>query len=75
MFMCVSLMYLGLLERDGEMWADGGLEAEAGSRAVGRWCRKRERERVGNGGGGVGGWGGVQRRLIIREQVIENAGR
>lgn len=49
---CASLMYLGLLERDGEMWADGGLEAEAGSGAFGRWCRKRERERGREWGGG-----------------------
>lgn len=36
------------------MWADGGSEAEAGSRAVGRWCRKREREQ---GREGVARWG------------------
>lgn len=39
------------------MWADGGLEAEAGSWAFGRWCRARERARkgmmVGEGGGGA----------------------
>lgn len=38
------------------MWADGGSEAEAGSRAVGRWCKKREREQ---GEEGVGGGGGT----------------
>lgn len=32
------------------MWADGGSEAEAGSRAVGRWCKKREREQGEEGG-------------------------
>lgn len=53
MCLCASLMDLGLLERDGEMWADRGLEAEAGSGAFGRWCRKKEgeRERVGKGAG------------------------
>lgn len=34
----------------------GGLEAEAGSRAVGRWCKERERERE-RGEEGVGGGG------------------
>lgn len=55
---------MGLLERDGEMWADRGLEAEAGSGAFGRWCRKdRGRGRVGEeeeewGGEAMGGVGG-----------------
>uniref|UniRef100_A0A3B4Z832 Arginine/serine-rich coiled-coil 1 n=1 Tax=Stegastes partitus TaxID=144197 RepID=A0A3B4Z832_9TELE len=41
----------------GRMWADGGLEAEAGSRAVGRWCRERK-----SGEGSRGGGGRVERR-------------
>lgn len=60
MCLCASLMDLGLLERDGEMWADRGLEAEAGSGAFGRWCRKKEGEREsGEGSGGVQGEGGT----------------
>lgn len=57
--MCASLMDLGLLERDGEMWADRGLEAEAGSGAFGRWCRKKEGERERESGEGSGGRGGT----------------
>lgn len=37
-------MDVGLLERDGEMWADRELEAEAGSGAFGRWCRAKKTE-------------------------------
>lgn len=52
-------MDVGLLERDGEMWADRGLEAEAGSGAFGRWCRKdRGRGRVGEKEEGSGVWEG-----------------
>lgn len=51
-------MDVGLLERIGEMWADRGLEAEAGSGAFGRWCRKdRGRGRVGEEEGAGQGWG------------------
>lgn len=59
---CASLMYLGPLERDGEMWADGGLEAEAGSGAFGRWCRKREG--AGMGRGGYSGDKSLESRLL-----------
>lgn len=41
------------------MWADGGSEAVAGSRAVGRWCKKREREQGGGAGGVVAAVGGT----------------
>lgn len=46
------------------MWADGGLEAEAGSGAVGRWCRERE---SGEGDGREGGYSGdksLESRLL-----------
>lgn len=47
-------MDVGLLESHGEMWADRGLEAEAGSGAFGRWCQKdRGRGRVGEEEGGA----------------------
>lgn len=47
------------------MWADGGLEAEAGSGAVGRWCRERK---SGEGdrreGGGYSGDKSLESRLL-----------
>lgn len=52
----------GYWRRDGEVWADGGSEAEAGSRAVGRWCKKREREsRAGGAEGGATAVGAPRR--------------
>lgn len=69
MCLCASLMDLGLLERDGEMWADRGLEAEAGSGAFGRWCRKKEGERKREwgrerGGEGYSGDKSLESRLL-----------
>lgn len=49
------------------MWADGGLEAEAGSWAFGRWCRARERARKGmmvGEGGGCSGDKSLESRLL-----------
>lgn len=53
------------------MWADGGLEAEAGSGAVGRWCR--ERERVGKGIGGCGR-GGCSGDKSLESRLLEMQG-
>lgn len=46
------------------MWADGGLEAEAGSGAVGRWCSQRKSWEGDWGGGGYNGDKSLESRLL-----------
>lgn len=49
------------------MWVDGGLEAEAGSGAFGRWWRERKKERgtgLARGRGGYSGDKSLESRLL-----------
>ena len=51
----------------GRMWADGVLEAEAGSGAVGRWCSERK--------SGEGDWrGGYSGDKSLESRLLEMQG-